>query len=343
MLISFLGLSVDNVQSFTLVLPNGTVSEITSAQTDLFFALKGGLNRFGIVTQITFKTVPQVPQVYVSFTITEYQSRDQSTRCASICITVCSHHLIQGGYQTFAATAIPALIAATANFSATNTDPKAQVILTLESIAGIPLPVLLTFYDGPTPGPSLAPFSQIPALNSDISTRSFTSLVQSSPTELSGNVERGAFHTLSVTLFTPTFLAAVLNQTNYYSKIALSHSGAYVSYDIEPFLKGWGAKATDSAYPHSESPLPLFLFFTWALPSEDSYWQTQMAASVELLIGVAKQEGIYNPASTAYPNYALASFTGDRLYGPKNAARLRAIQKGVDPDGIMYQSGGFQL
>ena len=65
-LMMMLGLACDTVQSFTLVLPNGTITEVDSKQTDLFFALKGGLNRFGIVTKITFKLVPQVPQVWVS-------------------------------------------------------------------------------------------------------------------------------------------------------------------------------------------------------------------------------------------------------------------------------------
>ena len=66
--IQSVGLACDTVQSYTLVLPNGTISEVDSKQPDLFFALKGGLNRFGIVTQITFKLFPQVPKVYVSTT-----------------------------------------------------------------------------------------------------------------------------------------------------------------------------------------------------------------------------------------------------------------------------------
>ena len=217
------------------------------------------------------------------------------------------------------------------------------MIFTLEALAGIPLPVLLTFYDGPTPGPSLAPFAKIKALNSDISTRSFTSLVQSSPDELSGNVERGAFHTMRTSGYTVNFLNAINNQTNYYASIALAHSGAYVSYDVEPFLKNYGQKATDSAYPHSESPLPLNLFFTWANPAEDAFWRCKMQASVDLLKTVARSEGIYNEASPAYPNYALSTYNGDMVYGPTNAARLRAIQKQVDPSGIMYLTGGFTL
>ena len=61
-----LGLGCDTVQSYTLVLPNGTVSEVDSSQPDLFFALKGGLNRFGIVTEIRFKLFQHPKQVWVS-------------------------------------------------------------------------------------------------------------------------------------------------------------------------------------------------------------------------------------------------------------------------------------
>ena len=34
------GLTIDNIVSYELVLPNGTVTTVTSANSDLFFALK---------------------------------------------------------------------------------------------------------------------------------------------------------------------------------------------------------------------------------------------------------------------------------------------------------------
>lgn len=70
-LIHSLGLTCDTVQSYTLVLPNGTISTIDSSQSDLFFALKGGLNRFGIVTSAVFSTHTQPDTVYVSHTTFE--------------------------------------------------------------------------------------------------------------------------------------------------------------------------------------------------------------------------------------------------------------------------------
>lgn len=216
------GLTCDTVISYTLVLPNGTVSEIDSSKPELFFALKGGLNRFGIVTQITFKLVPEVPQVYVglhTFYLNPPLPHTADPKSYMLTISVAC----QGGYQVFPPTSIPALIKATADFSASNTDPKAQIILTLAYLAGTPNPVLLTFYDGPTPSPSLAPFKAIPALFSDVSTRSFSSLAKSAPDQLSANT-RGAFHTLSTTGYTQGFIEAVQNETLFYGALAVRTS-----------------------------------------------------------------------------------------------------------------------
>ncbi|KAH9035513.1 FAD-binding domain-containing protein [Lactarius pseudohatsudake] len=53
------GLSVDNVVSYDLVLPNGTITSVTPNDTDLWFGLRGGMNNFGIVTKFVLKSYPQ--------------------------------------------------------------------------------------------------------------------------------------------------------------------------------------------------------------------------------------------------------------------------------------------
>ena len=40
------GLTSDNIAAFELVLPNGTISMVTSDNDDLYFALRGGFNNF---------------------------------------------------------------------------------------------------------------------------------------------------------------------------------------------------------------------------------------------------------------------------------------------------------
>jgi hypothetical protein len=147
-------------------------------------------------------------------------------------------------------------------------------------------------------------------------------------------------------------------------KIMALHGGESASYDIEPFTK-YGEFATDSAYPHDYSPLPvslslpvmdwytscslsdiapqLNLYFAWANATEDAYWYGQMRESLERLKQVAIEDGIYGDHFTQYPNYALANTTSEELYGSQHAARLSRIRDIIDPDRVMDLAGGFAI
>ena len=105
----------------------------------------------------------------------------------------------------------------------------------------------------------------------------------------------------------------------------------------------YGQYATDSAFPHADSPLPLNLYFAWALPVNDDFWYNAMKESVAILKAEAIREGIYKDSFTKYPNYAITGTTAEELYGTANTARLRAIRQQVDPDGVMELAGGFDL
>ena len=95
------------------------------------------------------------------------------------------------------ALSIPAVNNATANFTATNTDPKASLITTYDFVlelvcfkyAGYSSPnlfqptiALLLFYDGPNPpAGTFDDFLAIPYLSSNVKTTDFLSVVQASP------------------------------------------------------------------------------------------------------------------------------------------------------------------
>ncbi|KAL1857352.1 hypothetical protein Plec18170_003476 [Paecilomyces lecythidis] len=304
------GLTVDTVQSFNLVLPNGTITTVDSSQPDLFFALKGGLNRFGIVTSAVYKTHKQSDQVY-------------------------------GGLALYTPDQVPAVLNATVEFYKQNTDPKAQIITTLEGSGVGTASLTLFFYDGPSKPAIFDLFDGIPATYNGAKVQSFSQVVEEFPATLETNV-RGTFDTLSTSELTQGFVDAVKNETDYFGSISALHSGTSISYDIEPFLD-YGKHATDSAYPHADSPLPLNLYFAWDLESEDEFWYAAMKASIERLKNVAISEGIYKEDYTAYPNYAITGKTAEELYGATNAARLRQIRAQVDPNGVMELAGGFTI
>lgn len=57
----------------TGVIQNGTISSASEDENpDLFFALKGGLNRFAVVTSAVYRTHPQTDEVYVCRPLSQY-------------------------------------------------------------------------------------------------------------------------------------------------------------------------------------------------------------------------------------------------------------------------------
>lgn len=94
-------------------------------------------------------------------------------------------------------------------FTRTVTDPKAQVILTLEGLPVLSLtPVVLMFYDGPDPGDSFAMFDGIIPVTSGTLQQPFSSFVAAQATQLLQN-KRGTSHTVSVSAITLPLLEAV--------------------------------------------------------------------------------------------------------------------------------------
>ncbi|KAM7194430.1 hypothetical protein V8F20_007956 [Naviculisporaceae sp. PSN 640] len=309
------GLTVDTVKSFDVVLPNGTATKASASQNpDLFWALKGGTNRFGIITSVELATHPQPPKVY-------------------------------GGLAFYSNSQIPALINATSRFFYENTDPRAQVITTLE---GSPLGASalgLFFYDGPNKPDSFKVFDGITPLASTVRTQSFVSFVKNFPAPLSQfRNPRGGFITLSTGEISQGFVEAVSREVEALGKDMLTHGGLVASFDIEPFTN-YGEYATDSAFPHHASPLPLNLYFAWALQSEDEFWWAKMREIVDRLKTQAQEEGIYLNAEThpAYPNYSLFDEPIEEMYGSANAARLRTLRDKYDPERIMDLAGGFPI
>lgn len=197
------GLTCDTIKSYTLVLPNGTITQIDSSQSNLFFALKGGLNRFGIVTSAQYRSHQQVPKIYVSGCVHNIYVHANINTC------------VKGGYNIYSATETPAILNATATFYSQNKDPKAQIITTLYGSAVGTTAIVLFFYDGPEEPASFAPFDKIiPAVDA-VKSQDFSSFISSIPSQLAEAANfRGRFDTLSTAKLTPDFVKAVENETS---------------------------------------------------------------------------------------------------------------------------------
>lgn len=162
------GWAANSVLAYELVLANATAVNVTAAShPDLFLALRGGGNAFGIVTSYLVRAHPQPDAVW-------------------------------GGQLVFAASRArdAQLLAAVRAFTQAYPDPKAGIIVTAERTLAslVDIWVVFLYYNGPSPPPSVfAAFRAAgPALLDTCRTRSVHELL----TANNAYVVRGSVYTI---------------------------------------------------------------------------------------------------------------------------------------------------
>jgi len=103
---------------------------------------------------------------------------------------------------------VPKLINATQRFFDENTDPKAQIITTLDGSSLGVNGLALFFYDGPEKPASFDLFDGLLTTLDNTGRKSFKELIYSFPANLVLNA-RGTFATFSTTVLTPRFQEAI--------------------------------------------------------------------------------------------------------------------------------------
>jgi len=308
------GLTLDTVQGHELVLPNGTVVQVTeSSDPDLFFGLKGGYNNFGIVTNFRLKTFPQ-EQVW-------------------------------GGQRIYLQEELDAVTAATTVFYEEVTDPKAALLTTYDYTDGGVIASIMMFYDAPSPPAGIFDnMLAIPAASSNVSTRSYLSLIQVEPTQETANL-RGYYNTVPLMDLTSSILQAVVNQTSYWGQQLDGSSVQAISYDVEPFLSTILTHGGPSAYPptRTERFLPLNIYFAWSSPADDADCYNAIVQTAASLTDLAMDDGQFS-VSTAprYPNYAIYDTSLVDIYGDA-LSQLAPLKVQYDPDNVMGLAGGWKL
>ncbi|KAH7886140.1 hypothetical protein F5I97DRAFT_1877832 [Phlebopus sp. FC_14] len=303
------GLTVDTVEAYELVMPDGTAKNVTASDEDLFFGLRGGFNNFGIVTRFTLKTFPQ-SQVW-------------------------------GGFITYTPQNVELVNRATANFAANTTDPKAALMITYDyflsrkSLA----PSALVFYNAPTPPAGVFDeFLAIPSLVQNVSTLSFPALIKTSMANATYG-SRAIFNTISAVNYSVSFLDSIVNETTFWGS-AESLGAEFVSYVVEPFLPSlYEHTSTPSAFPPSreQAITPLKIYYSWANETSDDAIYAAVRQSAKTL---SEKSGV--PDAARYPNYAIFDTALKNIYGD-NLPRLRSLQATVDPGNVMGLAGGFKF
>ncbi|KAK7023514.1 hypothetical protein VNI00_016732 [Paramarasmius palmivorus] len=324
------GLAIDNIVAHDLVLPNGTFVEVNEqTNPDLFFALKGGHNNFGIVTSFTLKTFPQT-DVWTALISYPLNASDSFHRASE-------------------------------SFSFNNTDLKA-VALPVYAFSDDIEPGLLAllFYDGPVPPDGVYnEFFNVPgAVVNSSGTVSFADALGGGPL-LSGPSRHVKTHRFFKRIPNPSFYRSVRDVvpiTRYTvgildemktqfenilsTAVANNRTLTFAAIVVEPFIQP-NAHATDSAYPNP-FVCPTALEVQWADATDDDFFFNLVREVHNTIQARAIEEGQSTPDAILYNNYVVADTPLELLYGD-NLERLREIKRRVDPDNVMGLAGGFKI
>jgi len=235
---------------------------------------------------------------------------------------------------------------ATIRFANETTDPKAAIVVNAMLINNATMYALQMFYDAPTvPAGIFDDFLAVPSIKSDVSTRSFLSLIQAfnATKSLAGN--RGFGGVAEVQYLSPLLFEVMTGSIELWQIYA--EASSMIEYDItfEPFLPNMLTHGGPSAYPDSraESFLPVGVNILWTDPAQDCNMRNLVEETVSYLWGIAVGQGQYDTfTAMSYPNYATADNQLQYIYG-KNSPRLIALREQYDPEGVMLLTGGWKF
>lgn len=355
------GLGIDNLVEVQVVLCNGeSVRASAERNSDLFFAIRGGGNNFGIVTSFTVKTYPLGP-IYrnmLTFPI------DKATKVKEAIINFidkCKDKkaAIVGAYRHFCIRG--------------EREDKITVDL---------------FYDGPLPSDN--PFEELLELSDDKwihhedhdeadkklaenfafmdqlfshihdpsrisappshrqvdgSQLSLQTYAKNPPKSGVGEENvRARWGTVMVSHFTPKLLDEIDVQSKLAASKLKEYEGKTAVIDIWPFLPSMFDTSTSTAWPHEKGRPngPLLACFQWEGENNDSFWIGMMKQILQSIQKVAEAEGCTNDKLPKYCNTSLADTPVQDIY-KEHLPKLIAIRAKYDPNNMMGRTGGFRI
>ncbi|KAI4921219.1 uncharacterized protein J4E92_008208 [Alternaria infectoria] len=317
---SVYGLACDNVISYELVTASGLIINVSKDSfPDLYWALRGGGNNFGIVTKFNVNAIPRAPTMW-------------------------------GGMRAYYGNQSETLIKAYYNLGMNGkNDGKAHQILSFGYGAevGEIAQVELEYSDPITDAPVLAEYNSIKGAISDkAGINSLANLTANLAAP--GAAARQAFWTWTTKL---DLEMATLAKDTFYEELdsILDVPGLLGAVSLQvltdPIIEksatnGGNALGLDP----KDGPLMLALVsMSWANSGDDDKMNKFHARIKDRCVAAAKAKGKAN--EYLYMNYASPWQDPVAGYGPANKARLQAISKKYDPTGVfeILQPGYFKL
>lgn len=320
------GWAADSVINYQVVLANSTIVDANATHNkDLWWALKGGSNNFGIVTRFDVKVYP-LPSVYGGTTVYESEYLDDFLYAVS------NYSSPQGGSADVLTSVNPSV-----EWNFTQGAPQLITIITRNSTDNN--------------ASAFANFSLIPKVSSDVSMRPDL-LSLTNDTAATGAHARGLYFAKAIKA-TPE--AVVIANKTFFEVIDANPSikaakGMLVAATYQTISQSWVQQAVASGgdaidLEPSDGGLISFLgAMLWDNSSDDEQAYEFAYSMIETLterVRQAKQDYPFtyiNDAALDQPVY--------QYYGRgKSLPRMQAVAKAYDPHGV-FQSllpGGFKL
>jgi hypothetical protein len=308
------------VQSYELVTASGIIITVSQkSYPDLYWALRGGGNNFGLVTQFNVAAIPRAP-------------------------------LMWGGRRIYSSPEFPALIDAYYNLGINaKKDPKAHQILSF-AFTGQPISsVELDYSDPVTNAPILDEFNAIPnAIDDQTKVQSLANLTLALNGPDGNAGFRQAFWTWSTKLDKEM---ATITKDIYYEEIGSVSDAADIQATLslqvitEPIIEKTAVRGGNAlGLEPKDGPLMLALIsISWSNKADDDRLSKFAATVLERSVEAAKAKRKDHPY--LYMNYASTVQNPVAGYGAASQARLKAISKKFDPTGVFekLQPGYFKL
>ncbi|PYH89375.1 FAD-binding domain-containing protein [Aspergillus ellipticus CBS 707.79] len=335
------GLACDNVLNFEVVLPNGTVVDANSkSHPDLWWALRGGGNRFGIVTKFTLQGHP-----------------------------LGDNGRVWGGIKFYDASKRQQIFEALSKFTSEYPDAKAAVIPTFDfSGSLVANPALFYFYDGAKPSANaFAGLENIEALMDSTNTTSYSDLAsQAGGAKIYGI--NAAAHVNTFPNMPPQQMSQLLEThwTTYQSMVKNDSSrnldiqiGTFATQPVSVRIarasqeRGGNTLGLD---PANGDRIWVENDLIWINPACDNDCP-QYLREVGDTIKTSFDSNLKGTKPTNYQsgdvNFVSLNplFMNDAgyyqdvydSYGAANKARLENIAKAYDPNGFMFRQGGWNF
>jgi hypothetical protein len=311
------GWACDNVVNYELVLASGLIVDVNvDSYPDLYWALRGGGNNFGIVTRFDLATITQG--------------------------SLWSGSLIYLDYTT---DAIDAFYNYGLNAA---TDPKSAVIMNWAYTEGLFLAVADLEYANTTVDPPIFQnFTAIPTLENTMASRTLSEVTdmfqEDNPDGLRESYWTATFVPSKdmITFLVNTFEAEVVraaNASGYLPALVLQ----IISTDMTTQMQKNGGNALGLS-PEDGNLLLLNLSFMWDDISDDNLILNILGTITSNAIAYAKENGWYN--EYLYMNYASQYQAVLPSYGTENFNKLKEVSTKYDPFQVFQtlQPGYFKL